>query len=572
MRDGTILRADVYRPAGDGRHPVLLQRCAYNKGAIQPPPVTPVGPGLLDPIRAASNGYAVVIQDERGRYESEGDFRVFLDSGDDGYDSVEWAAAQPWANGRVGLYGISYVGAVQWLAAVKAPPHLVCIFPGMTASSFFRNWTYRSGVLELAFCKSWALTFLSFGSVQRLPEGERAAALGRLVEGVGDMGAVFGRLPVADFPEVAPMFPSYDDWMEHPTYDSYWRDLDTEARYDKVTVPVHHMAGWYDVFLDGTLQNFAGMRSRGGSELARANQRLTLGPWIHWAPPFPTRSGDVEFGAAASIDWDSVQLRWFDYWLKGIDDGIMSEPPVRLFVMGANAWRDEHEWPLERTSWTEYFFRGAGDANTRHGDGRLALEMPPDDEASDTYVYDPWDPTPTRGGCMCCWPIDTPAGAFDQGQIEERRDVLVFSTYQLDTPIEVTGPVRVVLYASTSARDTDFTAKLVDVHPDGFAQNLCEGIVRARYRESTTDPTFVEPDEIMELEIDLWATSNLFKAGHRIRVEIASASFPKYARNFNTEEDPLRATTGGLARQRIYHDALRPSRIILPIIPVSESA
>jgi len=566
MRDGVVLRADVYRPAGEGAHPVLLHRTAYNKGAIGAPLVPANGPVQLDPVRAASNGYAVVIQDERGRYASDGEFRVFLDAADDGFDTVEWAGTQPWSNGKVGLYGMSYTGVVTWLAAAAAPAHLVCVSPAMAASDPFSNWSYRRGVLELAFCKSWALTFLSFGSAERLDGEAFEAALGRLVGGVGDMAAVFGRLPVADFPEVEGLFPSYDEWLEHRTYDEFWRDLDLEALHERITVPVHHMTGWYDVFLNGALRNYGGLRENGGSEDSRRRQKLLIGPWIHWVPPFPTRSGDVEFGAAAGVDWDAVQLRWFDHWLKGVDDGLLEEPAVKAFVMGANEWREADDWPLPETAWTEYYLHSDGCANGLEGCGWLSPE-PPAEEPADRYLYDPLDPTPSRGGCLCCWPVDTPGGAFDQRPVEARRDVLVYTSAELAEPLEAIGPVRAVLFAATDAVDTDFTAKLVDVHPDGFAQNLCEGVVRARFRESASEPRLLEPGEVVRYEIDLWATGNRFLAGHKIRLEIASASFPKWDRNFNVATEPALATTGVVARQTVFHDAARASHVVLPVIP-----
>jgi putative CocE/NonD family hydrolase len=565
MRDGTILYADLYRPVDEGRYPVLLQRTPYSKSTVAEPIVPPIGPVLFDAVRAASNGYVVVIQDERGRYTSEGEFRIFLDAPNDGYDTVEWCAAQPWSNGRVGMYGISYTAVLQWLTAMTAPPSLACIFPGMSAANLWEAWTYHGGAFELAFNKSWAMTFLSLGTLPRLDPDVARAAGERIAQGIEDMAAVFERLPVSEFPEVEGIFPSYDDWAQHPSYDDYWQQLDAERHFEKIAIPVHHMSGWYDTFLGGVLRSFAGMSERAPSEV-REQQRLLIGPWIHWAPPFPSRSGDVEFGARANVDWDSIQLRWFDHWLKDIDTGLMDEPPVRIFVMGENVWRDEHEWPLRRTEWTKFFLHSDGGANTKHGDGRLSTE-PPGDEQADRFLYDPLDPTPTRGGNLCCWPVDTPAGAFDQGLVEERRDVLVYTTYQLDRPIEVTGPVTVTLYASTSAPDTDFTAKLVDVHPDGFAQNLCDGIVRARYRESKTTPSLIDPGRVYEYTIDLWATSNVFKPGHSIRLEIASANFPKFDRNLNTGEGTLTSLERTVATQHVFHTAENASHVLLPIIP-----
>jgi len=328
---------------------------------------------------------------------------------------------------------------------------------------------------------------------------------------------------------------------------------------------MYHVTSWYDIFLHGGLANFCGLRERGMNEETCRAQKLLIGPWAHLFPyttPTSGGTGEADFGSNALIDIHAIQLRWFDHFLKGIDTGILDEPPVKIFVMGENTWRDEHEWPLARTRYTPYYFHSQGKANTLGGDGTLGLELP-GEEPPDRYTYDPNDPVPTRGGAT----LIIPMGVYDQRPVEERRDVLVYTSAPVEKLLEVTGPVKVKLYASSSAPDTDFTAKLVEVRPDGYAQNLTDGIVRARYRPSRQYPTFLKPEEVTEFTIDLWATSHVFLPGHRIRVEIASSNFPRFDRNLNTGEDQATSTRVQSAQQTIFHDRHYPSHILLPVIP-----
>jgi putative CocE/NonD family hydrolase len=339
------------------------------------------------------------------------------------------------------------------------------------------------------------------------------------------------------------------------------------ARHDQITVPAMNVGGWYDIFLGGTIANFIGMRAKGATEEARNGQRLLIGPWAH--APFANPIGEADFGrnsTRAAIDLDGIYLRYYDRWLKGIRNGVDEDPPVRIFVMGENVWRSENEWPLARARSVSYFLHSEGKANSLRGDGTLSQQTPGIEEP-DHFLYDPRDPVPTRGGPLCCHIAVLPVGVYDQREVEERADVLVYSTPPLDRDVEVTGPVIVTLFASSSATDTDFTGKLVDVAPDGYPRNLCEGIIRARYRDSRETPTLVEPGRPYEYMIDLTATSNLFKAGHRIRLEISSSNFPRFDRNPNTGA-PL-GVDGELrpALQTIFHDVERPSRMVLPIVP-----
>ena len=559
MRDGTVLLADVYRPREPGAYPVLLMRLPYDKNAAQ----TYV---YAKPEAYASHCYLVVIQDVRGQYASQGEFYPFRDEAADGYDTVEWAAALPGSSGKVGMYGFSYVGATQWLAATQKPPHLAAIAPAHTSSDYYDGWSYEGGAFSLAFLESWPLTSIALSGSRRLGD---QAVLDRIKEAQGRLPETYRHLPIKDYPWLFPdrrdVAPYFYDWVEHDTWDDYWKRWSIRTRYGDVQVPALNFAGWYDVFMNGGAENFAGMRQKGGSEAARKGQRLVIGPWIHL--PWEQKVGEVDFGPEAANPIDRLHLRWFDHWLKGADNGVDREPPVRVFVMGANKWREAADWPIPGTQFTTYHLRSRGAANTRFGNGSLSTEPPAADEPADRYRYDPANPVPSRGGHSCCTSDVAPVGPFDQAAVEERADVLVYSTPPLDRPVEVTGPITVTLHAATSAPDTDFTAKLVDVHPDGKAINLNNGIVRARFRDSLEHPDRIAPGRAYEYTIQVWPTSNLFKAGHRIRLEISSSNFPHYDRNPNTGHEFGQDAAMLVADQVVYHDRERPSRVVLPIVP-----
>ncbi len=564
MRDGVVLRADVFRPAAPGKYPVILQRTPYNKN------LTTVGLLMFDVIRAAGEGYAVVIQDSRGRYSSEGEFYTFRDDILDGYDTVEWCAAQSWSDGNVGMYGASYVGATQWLAAIAQPPHLKALFPLITASDYHEGWTYQGGAFALGFNESWTMTFLAPDTFQRLMKKKPTLGeqLGNLLQGVDDMCHWFRQTPLNKFPLFGEAAPYFYDWLAHPDDDEYWAQWNIEARHQMVRAPACNVGGWYDIFLGGTIRNYVGMRARGATPEAREGQKLILGPWFHTLP-LNNVVGEVNYGLSTTslaMDLDGLHLKWFDYWLKGKKNDFLEEPAVRIFTMGENRWRTEDEWPLARTRYTKYYLHSGGKANSLRGDGWLSPE-PPRSEPADVYVADPRHPVSTRGGGLCCWPAAVPGGAFDQRQIEERSDVLVYTTPVLEHDLEVTGPITVTLYAATTATDTDFTGKLVDVHPDGYARNLTDGIIRGRYRDSRQKGTLLNPGAVYEYSIDLWATSNVFKAGHRLRLEIASSNFPRFDRNPQTGESSAEATRFEPALQRVFHDEGRPSHVMLPVIP-----
>ena len=569
LRDGTTTYADVFRPDAPGRFPALLQRTPYDR-------TSPMSRSLMvDCTRAALQGYAVAIQDVRGRYASEGDFYTFHNETDDGYDSVEWIASQPWCDGKVGMFGSSYVGATQWLAASSRPPSLVGIAPAVTASDYHEGWTYQGGAFELAFNLSWSLSNLAAANYDHLARTFDLPKDGveKLWDSMDDMSTALKYLPLAEWPDLkGNLARYYYDWLAHPEYDDYWKKVCIEEHHSQIDVPALNYGGWYDIFLGGTLRNYMRMRGMGATENARKGQRLLIGPWVHaGASPGGARPvGDGYFGIrsySAAIDIHGVVLRFYDHFLKGLDNGVADEKPVRIFVMGDNLWRYEDDWPLQRAQNTAYYFHSDGRANTLNGGGALSPQAPAD-EPPDVFLYNPVDPVPTVGGGLCCYDQFASSGAFDQRAVEARTDVLVYSTPPLDHDTEVTGPVSVTLYAASSAPDTDFTAKLVDVCPgDECARNLTDGIIRARYRTPRTPAQLIQPGQVYQYDIDLWATSNVFKKGHRIRVEVSSSNFPRFDRNTNTgntiAEDPGFVS----ATQTILHDAQHPSHIVLPIVP-----
>ena len=544
MRDGVSLVCDIYRPAAEGRFPVLLTRTPYNRKD----PAT----GLF----LASHGYAVVLQDTRGRFDSEGDFYPFRHEAEDGYDTIEWASALPYADGRVGMFGGSYVGATQMLAASSAPPHLVGIFPYVTASEYYEGWTYEGGALMQWFAESWT-TGLAVDTVTR-----KTASLGRPRPWAEQLPVDEYRvaaLPTAD--EAAPYF---RDWVRHESDDDYWAAIRVSDRYARMNVKALHAGGWHDIFSGGSIKNFVEMRKQAPTEDARKGQRLLMGPWAHAATSPEGTIGGVTFGRQAVLDMNATILQWYDYVMKGRQNEFASDAPVKIFVMGDNAWRSEREFPLARTNYTRYYLHSSRGAASAAGDGALTTQ-PPKAERPDVFEYDPASPVRTIGGRLCCGGL--PPGPFDQSPNESRSDVLVFSTPPLPADTEVTGPIVLELYASSSAADTDFSGMLVDVDEAGFARYLADGIVRARYRDSRSAPTPIEPGKTYKFTVDLWATSNVFRAGHRIRIYVSSSNFPRFNRNLNTGEKTFGGSTLVRAKQTIYHDADHPSAIVLPIIP-----
>lgn len=517
----------------------------------------------------------VIVQDTRGRFASEGKWELISTSkqeASDTFETIQWASTLPYSNGKVGMFGESYSAFVQWAGMLKIPRVLKAATPSFSWSDPFDGFMYRGGALELGFLSYWQLgMYLDTLSRRYADEQERADALAQLVSDIDQLKTEMKTLPLKQFAPFArnKVAPFILEHVERGMDQDYVDALSLKGKYDKFTVPALNVAGWYDIFLQGTIENFLKMRNKGGSPEARQS-KLVIGPWMHL--DHSHQAGEIHFGLAANYavaDMVGLQLRWFDHFVKGKDTGIINEAPVKIFVMGENVWRDEYEWPLARTNYTSYYLHSQGHANTLHGDGVLSTIMP-DQEPADHYTYDPLNPVITKGGAIMM-PPDFSSGAFDQREIESRNDVLVYTTPVLENDVEVTGPVKVKLWASSSAVDTDFVARLVDVHPDGYAQNLTDGIIRARYRNAAKGeaPSLIEPGKAYLYEIDLWSTSNVFKKGHRIRLDITSSNFPRWDRNPNTGrqfgED--RAKDVVIARQTVFHDAEHPSCIILPIIP-----
>lgn len=535
MRDGVELSADIYRPDDGGRYPAVLLRTPYVKNGE---------PQLRIGRYFAARGYALVYVDVRGRGNSDGAFVPYRNDGRDGYDAIEWCAAQPWADGNVGTMGGSYLGRIQWLAALERPPHLRAMSVSVCPSDPFVEWP--TGITTpMHMC--WI----------HLTSGRTMQNLDAV-----DWMRVYEHLPLATMDEVAGRHSEqWREEMRHEGLDDYWRAICYQDKFDQIDLPVLHISGWYDDEQIGTPLNYRGMAAHAPSAAARAGQRLLMGPWGHRVGDV-SKLGEVDFGASAQIDLPAVQLRWFDRWLKGAQNGVSEEPPVRIFVMGENRWRDEREWPLARAQVTRLYLHSDGRANSRFGDGALSPEGPAA-EPHDGYAYDParavpflTEPTSSQIG-----------GPDDYAAVQRRDDVLVYTTPPLDEDVEVTGPVRVELYASSSAPDTDFMAMLIDVHPSGFAQRLCDGMVRARFREGMERPSPIVPGRVYRYEIDCWNTSQLFRKGHRICLQITSSAFPKYDRNQNTGESLATGTQLAVAEQQIYHDAMHPSHVLLPIVP-----
>lgn len=554
MRDGVALSTDIFLPDVDHPVPSILVRTPYdnnNEAEVE------------QAFYFASHGYAVAIQDVRGRYDSEGEWYPFRHEADDGFDAHEWLGVQPWCDGNVGMQGDSYLALVQLQVAPKRSKYLKALIPRVGYSHAYHNWAYTGGAFQLGFNLRWAAIQMHTRTIQKqylwFSEGTHLSDL-------------HWHLPLRTMDEAAGRDNRiWKDWVDHPSYDEYWKSLQpVEECYPEIEVPIYGMGGWFDVFVQGTLNNFMGV-STDGREPGKSNQKVVIGPWIHdmGAHGTRTRTGDMDFGDHALMGLRDESLRWFDYWLKGIDNGIADEPAVRVFVMGANEWRTSSQWPLPDTAYVPYYLHSRGHANSLFGDGALDT-IAPASENPDHFSYDPDNPVMTAGGNTCCGEDITPIpmGPRDQQPVEWRPDVLVYDSPLLKTDVEVTGPVSMVLYASSDAKDTDFTAKLVDVFPDKRAINVAQGIIRARYRDSWEQPTLLEPGKVYEYAIDLWSTSNRFLKGHRIRVEISSSNFPQFDRNPNTGNAFGMDTELRVANQTIYHDAEHPSHIMLPIVPI----
>ena len=530
MRDGIRLSTNIYRPDTSGTFPVLLARSPYGNG----------GAGNPDALFFARRGYAVVVQDTRGRSESEGIFDANQPEALDGYDTQQWIGEQAWCNGKIGTFGGSYVGFTQWMPAALQSKYLVTMVPTVTFSDL-HDVVYQNGAFRLDLFTPWSIEMTHPHNVSYSYVAGRMDSILMTLPLIGQDRAMGWRVSFLR------------DWLSHPEHDSYWDRTSIGEDYTNIRTSVYNIGGWYDILLEGTINNYLKMTDSGIDPEISSKQKLLIGPWVHSMGK--REVGELDFGEEAVFNSREFRLRWFDSQLRGIDNGIMEEPPLRIFVMGINRWRYENEWPLARTDYRNYYFHSRGNANTLEGDGRMDKKSPKK-ESQDNFDYHPEDPVPTIGTM----------GPYDQRFVEERQDVLVYSTPALKKDLEVTGPVKAIIYASSSAMNTDFTARLVDVYPDGRAIRICEGIMRADHRDPDAPPSNILPGKIYEYHIDLWATSNVFMKGHRIRVEISSSNFPRFDRNLNTGKYFATDTTMTTAEQVIYHSPDYPSHIILPVI------
>ncbi|MFQ5841205.1 MAG: CocE/NonD family hydrolase [Thermodesulfobacteriota bacterium] len=566
MRDGTIIRADVYRPDAEGQFPVLVARTPYNKETASS---IRAGTHLFFPPR----GYVFVIVDTRGRYASDGEFAPFLDDGwganRDGYDAIEWTAEQEWSNGKVGIVGGSYAGATAYLTLPTQPPHLVAAFIRESSADYYTEWIYRGGAYEM-----WNQPYAGIFSASILDHKVAAGELGMdeaealkaqiATAWTDDRSNWFWNLPVNQYPAAigVPGHEWYADWVNNPNDGPYWWQIDSTLKPNQINVPVYHLGALYDIFFAGTLKNYMGVQHT-GLPGARGNQKMVVGPWVHGPTNIGlTEVGDLVFPGADEVQYNQIRLRWFDHWMKGLHTGIMDEPAVKIYTMGVNEWRYFSDWPPPEAQYTNFYLRsGTSGSINSINDGVLGTETPTEAENPDSFLYDPMNPVPTLGGNNL-FMVNGPRDHREADAIS-----LTYTSPVLQEDLQVSGPIKAVLYAMSSAVDTDWTVRLTDVSPDGTSINVADGIIRARYRESLTNPTLIEPDQVYQYEVDLWSTSNVFKAGHRIRVSIHSSNFPKYNRNLNVAEHPNFATEMETALNTIFHDVLRPSHIILPVIP-----
>jgi uncharacterized protein len=551
MRDGVGLAIDLVWPPGNGPFPVILIRTPYDK-VLQRDAAPDVRQGIPYDGNFVSalldRGYVLAVADVRGRFNSDGDWDPYFNEREDGYDTVAWIASQHWCDGNVGMIGRSYVGYTQWMAAADAPPALKAIVPIGAQRDLFRSFPVVNG------------SFMVPMGELLLKMGRRSYQIRDFMTNVLDgMEPYFETLPLIDLPKAAgtstPRW--WDQMMHHPNFDAFWQRGSYDQFWTQITAPALNVTGWYDLTLDGALANFVGMRQNGGTMAARSGQRLIVGPWAHWVNVSTALSG-FDFGADAVIDLGGYILRFYDHWLKGVPSALEDEKPVHLFVMGANEWWAEDDWPPPQTRPLHLYLHSGGRANGLSGDGTLSAQLPALEEP-DRYRYDPLDPV------RSAWSMHD--GPIDDRDATDCADVLCFTSDPIEVPLDVVGQLSFVLYASSSARDTDWHVRLVDVARDGYARFLSHGILRARFRRSLAEPALLTPGEPERFNIDLGATANRFLAGHRIRIEVTSSWFPRYDRNTNSgalnnflDAEPVVAT------QTIFHDHSRPSHAVLPVL------
>ena len=530
MSDGVRLSADVYRPASAGSRAVIITRTPYLKETER---------FTLRAEYFADHGYVYIIQDVRGRGKSQGDFYPFFQEGQDGFDTLTWAASQPWSNGRLGTIGASYGAWNQWLTATIAHPNLVTMISEASPPDFFQCLPYQGGAFSLPLL-SWLAELDSHGTAGANPIQWESVLRGRPLK---DLDRACGHELTA-----------WRDWLQHDRYDAYWDQIAFNRQMHRVTVPVFHVSGWYDDVLNGTLINYSALKT------TNSIQKLLIGPWPHRLNT-TSKFGDIDFGPEGLVDLFGIQREWFDRWLKDSVPATSAQTEVDFFVMGSNVWRNVVQWPPSNWDSQSYYLDSRGNSNSSRGDGKLVARVPME-SYSDQFDYDPVNPVPflTAPGWIQL------GGPDDYSEVELREDVLVYTSDPLDLNLTIAGPIVVHLFAASSGLDTDFTARLIDVYPNGFAMRLNDGIVRAKFRSSYSHPTPIACDRIYEYRIDCWATAYEFSKGHSIRLEISSSAFPRYDPNLNsglpigTDQNPI------VAHQRIFHSSKYPSRLVMPIL------
>ena len=547
MRDGVHLSADVYRPDAPGKFPAVLLMTPYNnmRGSND----------MKHALYFAERGYAAVLVDLRGRHDSGGEWDPYVNDPKDGFDTHEWIGKQEWCDGNLGTYGYSYPGFTQIMPSVYASKYLKCMVPSVCQQTNFGH-LYNDGVMQLNV--TFVAGFFWAGRTMQFLHGP-----GITENPILDWNKFFWRLPLITALDDIADLPWFKTWIKHPTYDDYWKGYGVKEKYGQIQAPAYFITGWYDNLVRENFRNFNGFRKEGGSEAARQT-KLLVGPWTHTVNK-RMETSILDFGPDIYVDILDEHVRWYDYWLKGMNTGVDKEAPLRIFVMRANKWRDEWEWPLARTKWTKYYLDSGGSANSLYGDGTLGTSKPSSNSPQDTFDYDPANPVETVGG-----QTEFPAsqrGPQNRLVVQRRQDVLIYTSDTLTEPMEVTGPVEVKLNAASSAVDTDFTAVLTEVLPDGRSVHISEGIVRASFRDSLENPTHIEPGKVYEYTIHIWETSWEFQPGSKIRLEISSSNFPRWARNLNTGAEFGMTSEMKIATQTIYHNEMYPSHVILPVIP-----
>jgi uncharacterized protein len=549
MRDGVKLGGDIYRPQGSGKFPVLLCRTPYNKN----------GQAKWGNF-FAQHGYAVVVVDSRGLNASGGTWHPYVDEGRDGYDTQQWIGQQAWCDGKIGMFGRSYPAYTQVVSAPFRSPFVKAIMPEAAQSSNFEAVWSWNGIYHLALGLSW-------GPQQEAIAEKKPRPSPSWVE-------VMNHLPLKSSMDVVGIYsPFVADTLKHDTYDDFWQEMSIREKYKDMDVPAFHLTGWYDDLVHETIANFVNMRKFSRSEHARHWQKLLIGPWGHGIRS-DSKYGDMDFGPQMLTDLQQLHLHWYDYHLKGIQNELESEAPIRIFVMGENKWRDEQEWPLSRARATRLYLGSNGHANTRMGDGTLS-DAASASQPADKYGYDPRYPVPTYGGHGSGGGGITRDSAFsiqgpmEQRAIQQRNDVLIYTSNELTSDTEVTGTPELNLFFSTDVKDTDFFATLSDVYPDGRTILITEGALRTRYRDSIHKTTLLTPNQPYQVKIPLWETSNLFRTGHRIRLQVTSSNFPRFNRNLNSGKPMAEETESDIhiAHQVILHDSSHPSSLSIPVIP-----